>query len=180
MSLLFTRCLSVWIRINEAGGEDHFSSFFWGHVAFEDFFIIHEDDEASHGVGGSWDEDGGGGFTRLGVGEISGDEADEAAAGAGVFDVGDAFKLLRSAEVTDGIDALLNGGVDEADERDADDGVIDPAGDFFTGPIGDGDADNEEEGEGDEKPEEVIAREAIERPGVLVTCFGTAQGVEGV
>jgi len=38
--------------------------------------------------------------------EISGDEADESAAGAGVFHIGDSFKFLRSPEIADGIDEL--------------------------------------------------------------------------
>ena len=96
--------------------------------------------------------------------EISGDEADESAAGAGVFHIGDSFKFLRSPEIADGIDELFDGGVDEAEERDANHGVIDPARDFFPGSICDCDADEKEEGEGNEEPEEVIAGEAIERP----------------
>lgn len=115
----------------------------------------------------------------MGIGEITGDEADEAAAGAGVFDVGHAFELLGAAEVAGGIDELFDGGVDDSEEGNPDHGVIDPSRDFFARSVGDGDADEEEEGEGDEEPEEVIAREAIERPSLLGPLLGPAEGIEG-
>ncbi len=109
--------------------------------------------------------------------EITGDEADEAAARAGVFDVGDSFKFLRTPEVTDGIDELLSGGVDEAEKWDADHGVIHPADDSFPRLLGDGEAYEKEECEWDEKPEKVISRKVIKGPSGLGIILSASEGI---
>lgn len=161
---------------NEAGGKDHLSCLFKSHVAFEDFVIVHENEESGHGIGRGGNKDRGGGFACLRIDKAAGDEANEPGPWAGILDISDTFEFLRSTQISNGVDKLLNGGIDESQQWNAADKAINPAGDFFTRAIRHGQADDEEKSEWNEKPKEVIAREAIERPRFLF--LGVSQGVE--
>ena len=99
---------------DQSGGKDHFSCFLERHFAVVDFFVVHDDHKSGHGIRRGWDEDGGDVFFGLGIVEVPGHKSDQAATGAGIFDIGDTFKLPWSAEVAHGIDELLDGSVDES------------------------------------------------------------------
>ena len=173
-------------RGNQAGREDHFPGFFESHIAFHDLFVIHENDESGHGIWRGGNKDRGGLLACLGVREIPGDQANEPTARAGIFHVGNSLELLWSTQVTHGIDELFDRRVDDSKQGNPDHGVIDPAGDLLSGPIGDRKTDEEEESERDEKPEEVVAGKAIKSPGFLLSFFkisvfaGTSEDVEGI
>ena len=122
-------------RCYESSRENHFSRFFECHITCKDFLVIHKDYESRHRIWRGRNEDGSCSPASLRINEVAGDEADKTAAWARVFDIGDPFEFLRPAKISNRINELLNGRIDESEERNTDNKIIDPAARFLAGPV---------------------------------------------
>ena len=96
--------------------------------------------------------------------KISGDKANKATPWTGILDVGHPLEFSGATKISNGIDELFGCAVDKSKKRDSGKKGVDPTENAAAWFVGNGQAQNKEQGKGYEEPEEVVSGEVFDFP----------------